>query len=276
LPVASGEKGLRQSDALFHHVKAFPDVLASLGDLGEISAVGVSDRPRNVEGSYMPCFLAGSSFGKSIAQSLSVPLYTFSHQQGHIASALLSVGREDLIFGRSLAFHLSGGTMELLYVDTVKNITPLCVTADVTAGQLIDRAGVAMGYSFPAGRKISELAENGKAPIRYKVRVSDGKVNLSGVENKTAELIAKGESHENIAAFVLSVTANAVKEMVRYGFEAVGERLPLIMAGGVSSSSVLRRELSSIDGIAFAHPDLSRDNALGTALLASLSFNGEL
>ena len=224
----------------------------------------------------MPCFLAGESFARSIAHGLGVPMYRFSHQQGHIAAALISVGREDLVHGRSLAFHLSGGTMELLYVDTVNNITPLCVTADVTAGQLIDRAGVAMGYDFPAGKKISELAEKGKSPIKYRASVTDGKINLSGVENKTAELISKGESHENVAAFVLSAVSLAVKNMIGYGFETIGERLPLIMAGGVSSSSVLRRSLSDIEGIAFAHPDLSRDNALGTAYLAALSFNGEL
>ena len=62
LPVKAGQLGLRQSDALFHHTAALPDLLAELGtkaDLTQIGAVGVSAKPRPVEGSYMPCFLAG-------------------------------------------------------------------------------------------------------------------------------------------------------------------------------------------------------------------------
>ena len=59
LPVKEGQLGLRQSDALFHHTAALPEMLEELGrefDLTQISAVGVSQKPRPVEGSYMPCF----------------------------------------------------------------------------------------------------------------------------------------------------------------------------------------------------------------------------
>ena len=59
LQVRPGELGLRQSDALFQHVKQLPQLmeqLASQGRLENIQAVGASTRPRAVEGSYMPCF----------------------------------------------------------------------------------------------------------------------------------------------------------------------------------------------------------------------------
>ncbi len=276
LPVAQGEKGLRQSDAVFHHVKAFPEVYASLGNFSKPLAIGVSTRPRSVEGSYMPCFLSGESFARVIGQGFDVPVYEFSHQQGHVAAALLSVQREDLIKGRFYAFHLSGGTMELLFVDTMASIEPICVTNDVTAGQLIDRIGVALGYGFPAGKRMSELAESGKSPVKYKIKVADGKINLSGVENKAMELLSKGESEENIAAFVLETVSRAVKAMIEYGFSAKGEKLPVVMVGGVSSSSVLRQQLSNMENILFATPDLSRDNAMGVAYLTALSYEDKL
>ncbi len=276
LPVAQGEKGLRQSDAVFHHVKAFPEVYASLGDFSTPVAIGVSTRPRSVDGSYMPCFLSGESFARVLGEAFKVPVFEFSHQQGHVAAALLSVKREDLINGKFYAFHLSGGTMELLYVDTMECIAPICVTNDVTAGQLIDRIGVALGYGFPAGKKMSELAESGKSPVKYKIKVADGKINLSGVENKALELLSKGETEENVAAFVLETVSRAVRAMIEYGFSVKGEKLPVVMVGGVSSSSVLRRQLSDIENILFASPDLSRDNAMGIAYLASLSYEDKL
>ena len=116
LQVRPGELGLRQSDALFQHVKQLPQLmeqLASQGRLENIQAVGASTRPRAVEGSYMPCFLAGTSQAQCLAYTLGVPFFAFSHQQGHLAAAAWSAGRLDLLEGPFLAWHLSGGTTEL-------------------------------------------------------------------------------------------------------------------------------------------------------------------
>ena len=62
LPVREGELGLRQSDAVFHHTKQLPDMIEQLSaQYSDISpsVVTASARPRNIEGSYMPCFLVG-------------------------------------------------------------------------------------------------------------------------------------------------------------------------------------------------------------------------
>ena len=99
LEVRPGELGLRQSDALFQHVKRLPQLLEQL-EIGDIQAVGASTRPRAVEGSYMPCFLAGESQGRGIAATLGVPFYAHSHQQGHLAAAAWSAGRMDLLKDR--------------------------------------------------------------------------------------------------------------------------------------------------------------------------------
>ena len=70
LPVKPGQLGLRQSDALFHHTTALPEMLHELAqefDLTRIDAVGVSQKPRPAEGSYMPCFLAGVNAATAFA-----------------------------------------------------------------------------------------------------------------------------------------------------------------------------------------------------------------
>ena len=59
--VAEHQRGVRQSDALFCHVKNLPILMEQLGQVDDLSAIGYSARPRDVEGSYMPCFLARSS-----------------------------------------------------------------------------------------------------------------------------------------------------------------------------------------------------------------------
>lgn len=274
LPVPKGEKGLRQSDAVFHHVRQLPEVIQALKP-GSPAAVGFSAYPRNCEGSYMPCFLAGKSFAQAAAVSAQCPLFCFSHQQGHIAAALLSSRKTDLLQEHFLAFHLSGGTMELVEVCGIQNIQPVCVTADVTAGQLIDRVGVSLGFSFPAGRFMSELAAQGKNLIRYPLKVKDGKVCLSGIENKAEQLLLSGEEKKNIAAFVMDTISQAVSQMILESRARIGS-LPVIMVGGVSSSKILRNYLQGQEHVYFCEPELSKDNAVGIAWLTSLKANGEL
>ena len=113
LPVRQGELGLRQSDAVFAHIKSLPELsgrLFSHIQKDAITAVGVSTRPRAVEGSYMPCFMVGYSHAKLLSDALGVPLAEVSHQQGHVAASLWSAGRLDLLEKTHLAWHLSGGT----------------------------------------------------------------------------------------------------------------------------------------------------------------------
>ena len=154
LPVKEGQLGLRQSDALFHHTAALPAMLAELGaraDLTQVRAVGVSARPRPVEGSYMPCFLAGVNAATAFAAARSIPLIYTTHQQGHAAAALFAARGADLFTQKVLLFHISGGTTDLLLCDEVRTITQLGTSTDLYAGQAVDRLGVKLGFPFPAG-----------------------------------------------------------------------------------------------------------------------------
>ncbi len=189
LDVGNGERGLRQSDALFQHVTRLPEILEGISADGTPDAVGVSTKPRDAEGSYMPCFLAGVSAASSAASALGVPLYGFSHQRGHIAAALYSAGREDLLNGRFLAFHLSGGTHELLLCDN-GDIKITGKTLDISAGQLIDRVGVATGLGFPCGAEMEKLSAGVLPEVRPVLKGGD--CNLSGFENRASDMLRGG------------------------------------------------------------------------------------
>ncbi len=190
LDVRPGELGLRQSEALFSHVKRLPELSDRLFahiEPKSIQAVGVSTRPRAVEGSYMPCFLAGESQARVLASALHVPLYTFSHQQGHIAAVLWSSGRMDLLGSSFLAWHLSGGTTELLLVQTEDGeirCTKIGGTTDISAGQLIDRTGQLLELPFPAGKALDELASCSDSTDYFRVKVDGMQFSFSGVENQ--------------------------------------------------------------------------------------------
>ena len=270
LDVRPGELGLRQSDALFQHVKRLPELLEQLmGTRPEIQAVGASTRPRAVEGSYMPCFLAGESQGRGIAAALGVPFFAHSHQQGHLAAAAWSAGRLDLLDAPFLAWHLSGGTTELLLVkpngDTV-TAEIIGGTSDLSAGKLIDRTGVLLGLQFPAGKALDGLYSQADACYEPRVKLNNLIFSLSGMENQVKALAAEGESPANIARFAIDAVAGVV---LRATQEAQGRYpgLPVLCSGGVASNTRLRFMLTEFCQAIFAQPEYSTDNAMGTAIL---------
>ena len=274
LEVRPGELGLRQSDALFQHVKHLPEVVEALlgeGGLGTVQAVGASTRPRAVEGSYMPCFLAGASQGQVLSQVLGVPFYAFSHQQGHLAAAAWSAGRLDLLDRPFLAWHLSGGTTELLRVEPEEDGVAVRAeilggTSDISAGQLIDRTGVLLGLSFPAGKEVEKLSRQAQKREYYKVKVNGLTFSLSGMENKVRQMLQRGEEPAEIAWFAQETVCRVVQACTKAAMEEY-PGLPVLCSGGVASNGRLKELLRQNCGALFAQPQFSTDNAMGTAVL---------
>lgn len=270
LDVRPGELGLRQSDALFQHVKRLPALLETLLDKQEdIRAVGASTRPRAVEGSYMPCFLAGESQGRGIAAALGVPFYAHSHQQGHLAAAAWSAGQTELLDAPFLAWHLSGGTTELLLVrpeGTSVTAEIIGGTNDLSAGQLIDRTGVLLGLQFPAGKALDGLYAQADVCYEPRVKLNGLTFSLSGMENQIKALKEKGERPANIARFAIDAVSNVVWRATQEAQRRY-PGLPVLCSGGVASNSQLRAGLTSTCGAIFAQPQYSTDNAMGIAIL---------
>ena len=275
LPVRDGEKGLRQSDAVFHHTRQLHLLIEELlsGNSKDISVIGVSDKPRDVDGSYMPCFTVGLGTAHSVACALGKPLYRFSHQAGHIMAAVYSCGDLSLTEKEFIAFHVSGGTTEMLLVrpDEEKIFSAEIIghTLDLNCGQAIDRAGVMMGLSFPCGKEMEKLALDSDAEFRFAVSVKEGNCCLSGLENQCAKMLRDGMEREDIAAYCLGFTSRTIEKMTQYALHEYGN-LPVLYAGGVMSDSIIRNYLEDKFNAYFAEPDFSCDNAAGIAVLAYL------
>ncbi len=274
LPVKEGERGLRQSDGVFHHMKILPELFNELAgeiDLKDAAAIGVSVKPRNVEGSYMPVFLAGHGYARVIADALKIPVFEFSHQDGHIMAGIFSGGCFELLENEFLSVHLSGGTTEILrtrYTGTGFENVIIGGTRDISAGQLIDRVGVALGMRFPAGREMEQTAKNAVSAVKLPVSTDGAYMNFSGTETKAASLIKDGNAAE-IALGTLIAVKNTLVKTLNSAIEKTGVQKVLVV-GGVASNALIRNGLTDeVNGnVYFASAELSSDNAVGIASLA--------
>ena len=274
LSVPRGSLVLRQSEALFQHIRQLADRVQEAldGEDSSIAAIGFSARPRDLEGSYMPCFLAGECAARCMGSALRVPVYDFSHQQGHLAAAAFSAGRLDLLTRPFLAWHLSGGTTELLLVEPSRERiiaeSILGGTQDISAGQLIDRVGVALGTPFPAGPYVEQMALRSQSTERFSVRLSGGSFSLSGMENQFRRRLDEGQKPEDVCRFVLNTVAWTILRATRRVREQ--HPLPVLISGGVSVCSLVQEVFAGEADVSFAAQGLGGDNGVGAAILASM------
>ena len=276
LPVKAGERGLRQSDAVFAHVKNLPLLTEQLQEILHAYrpvAVCYSATPRDAADSYMPCFLAGRVAASALAATADLPVYTCSHQAGHLMAALYSANALHLLSGRTFgAFHVSGGTTDMLTVTpsgTDFAVTPVGGSVDLHAGQAVDRIGVSLGLPFPAGPHLEALAnENTKKIPRPRIAVKNAECHLSGLENMALKLYHDTEDKPLVAAFVLDFIARSLAALAQH-LRAEDPTLPLVFSGGVMSNRIIARQLTKVLGgeIYFAEPAFSADNAAGVALI---------
>lgn len=273
IDIKEGMRGIRQSDGVFLHLKELPNLFDSLEiDMKAVSGIGVSTRPRSLDGSYMPVFVAGESFARVVAKSLGVPLFKYSHQDGHIMSGILSQNTDKLLSDRFLAVHMSGGTTEILncrYTDNRFDCEIVGGTKDISAGQLIDRIGVLLGMKFPCGAEMDELSLLcTEKPMEFKTSVKEGYINFSGIETKLLKLKDKTDKGM-LAKTALNFIGKSISEAVNFN-----KPKNVLFVGGVASNTLLREYFKeNIDAkIYFASRELSCDNAVGIAELCRRAF----
>ncbi len=283
LRVDPGERGLQQSEAVFQHVQNVPGLLeelAGLVDLGQVSGIGASARPRPVPGSYMPVFTVSAGQARIISRMLRVPLVETSHQDGHLTAGIWSAGGPGQ--AKFLAVHLSGGTTELLLVERRPGeggnrigefqITLLGGTTDLHAGQFVDRVGVRLGIPFPAGPGLELLARRGpEGRGLIPSAVKGYELSFSGPESQAQRLIERGTPPEQVARAVEACIAKSLLKLLRHGLAEYG-LTEVLVVGGVAANQFIRGELQGQlerDGVKvyFADPRFSSDNAVGVALL---------
>ena len=223
----------------------------------------------------MPCFMVGYSHAKMLADTLNVPLVEVSHQQGHVAASLWSADRLDLMNQPHLAWHLSGGTTELLLVEPDhQNVicTRIGGTTDISAGQLIDRTGVMLDLPFPAGKHVDQLSKSAELTEVFRAKCPGMEFSLSGVQNKVQQFHDTHCNPAETAGYALRCVVAAVSKATDNALKAY-PGLPVVFSGGVASNSMLRDAMKPWQPI-FAQPQFSTDNAMGVAVLAHGALEG--
>lgn len=279
LPVREGELGLRQSDAVFAHTKQLGALLEALfaQQPVKLAGIGVSSRPRDVQGSYMPCFLVGETTARGIAAAAQLPITFTSHQAGHIAAALYSAGKLDLMTEPFAAFHFSGGTTEAVLVSpsaaTTFETELFASSLDLKAGQAIDRIGGMLGLAFPAGMELEALALRSQHSYQVRPAAKGRDCSLSGLQNQCEKMLRDGSERPDIARFCIDSILAAVRHMTQCIREE-HPNLPILYSGGVMSNTIIRSAIEQEFGGYFAQPQFSSDNAAGVAILAAVKQRG--
>lgn len=276
LSVAFGDRGLRQSEGLFQHVRQLSPLLCELFstvERSDVACISVSASPTAKPDSYMPVFLAGLGQAETLAAALGVPLIRADHQSGHIRAALY--GNEALLDReRFFTVHISGGTTDLLLVEPHRDepyrIETVGCSTDLHAGQFVDRVGVASGLPFPAGKSLEMLALSAEQKdVKLASAVNGTNCSFSGAESAAQRLLHTVPDAE-LAYGVYDCLARTLAKLFEHAVQAYGD-LPFLVCGGVASSGLLRTMLGKrFSGkLYFGRPELSSDNAVGVALLGA-------
>lgn len=278
LEVKLGGRGLAQSNMVFQHTRALPILLEKLALEGELLGVGISAFPRREENSYMPAFLVGKGMGESLAHFQKVPCFSFAHQENHILAALREAG-EEIPREPFFALHVSGGTTELVYAKAHDHIglesNIIGATRDLHGGQFVDRVGVALGLSFPAGPALEKLAHHASEVNALPLSVKEGQISFSGPASEALRRIEKQSvTPEEIAKATFMAIGKGLTKMIDYHLLHYPIKR-IIAVGGVMANSYLRADLEKLSDkrkvkLQFASPKYSSDNATGVAYGAYL------
>lgn len=271
LKVENGKKGLRQQEAVFQHImnlsryieEAFSDIDNSL-----IETISCSNKPRNLEDSYMPVFLVSELIAKTMGSMLNITPSYFSHQEGHLGVVVDHLDKMKI--EKFIGLHFSGGTSEILEIE-MKNfkfdIKIIGGTLDISFGKFIDRIGVALGFDFPAGKYIEGLNASNQTILKQPISVKEGWFNLSGAETYLLNEIDRGVAKEEIAC----ATEQIMEKTLLRALENIIEdkKQYIIFTGGVASNTRLRRSLLAKYGeyVIIPEKSLCTDNAVGLAKL---------
>lgn len=279
LSVKSGSRGLRQSEGYFQHVENLAKIFNEQSiktNLKNVKCLASSDKPRNVDGSYMPVFLAGTNILKILSSFSDENLINFSHQEGHIMAS--SVMGKHNYKKEAIVVQMSGGTTEILhkkFVDGKFKVDIVGGTLDISVGQLIDRSGVLFGLAFPCGREMEEMSRAGGA-VKFPVSTKGGYFNLSGMESYMARYERKNKYKKEHVFYNLFVSiGKTVSQSVVHLMKDL-KVSDVLLTGGAASNVIIKSEIEAEikkhgGMVYYASPKHSTDNAVGIAMLCAIN-----
>ena len=280
LPVSSGERGLRQSDAVFAHIRQLRNSEEALREKLKgtwIAAVAASTKPRDGGESYMPVFQVGHTAGSMMAAALAFSGFRYLHsrQQTDFYHSL-PVSRTRLFLAVNLNSFLIAAVpcllMSLVSAMIIQISTGAATCVPWALGQTCLQLCFFLGFCMTALLAVVK----GKSGALLGVSLENGDLtcHLSGAETKVQQWIREGSmAREDMAREIYDLLARTLVRMLKAGAEKSGCREALV-TGGVAASALLRQLMAERKAktrgcpeIVFGRPEMSGDNAVGVALI---------
>lgn len=199
--------------------------------------------------------LVGSSFAKSFAMGMEIPLIAVNHMQGHILSHFIDEGdaMPELPF---LCLTVSGGHTQIVKVDSLNKMEVIGTTLDDAAGEAFDKSAKILGLPYPGGPLIDKHAKKGNIHAFEfgKPKVKQLDFSFSGLKTSIMRLIQKGVLKnpnfiaENLEDLCASIQHSIVSILLKKLEQAIKKTsiTQIAIAGGVSANSYLRSELEKL------------------------------
>ena len=215
--------------------------------LSELDAIAYTRGP-----GLLGSLLVGTSFAKSLALSLNIPLLEINHMQAHILSIFIDDNTEKPKFP-FIALTVSGGHTQLVLVKSYSEFIEIGTTLDDAAGEAFDKSGKIMNLDYPAGPKIDKLAMQGDCnKFKFpKPKVEGLNFSFSGLKTNFKNFVnskSKDFINKNINDLCASLQSTIVKILIDKIIKARDqyEINEFVICGGVSANSYLRKELTGL------------------------------
>ena len=216
--------------------------------LNEINAIAYTRGP-----GLLGSLLVGTSFAKSLAYCLNIPLLEVNHMHAHILSIFINDNpkKPDFPF---IALTVSAGHTQLVLVNGPLEFIQIGTTLDDAAGEAFDKSGKLMNLDYPAGPKIDKLSKDGD-PNKFKFSkpsVKDLNFSFSGLKTNFKNFITKqplGFVEDNLSdlcASIQSTIVNILIDKIKMARDKHGIN-EFVICGGVSANSFLRKKLNELE-----------------------------
>ncbi len=214
-------------------------------DFEDIDAIAVSINP-----GLIGALLIGVSFAKSLAYSLHKPLIAVNHMLGHISANKIE---NPNLKPPYLALVVSGGHTEIINFKAYNDFEIVGKTCDDAAGEAFDKVAKLLGLGYPGGHLIDEISKNGNAEFHRFPRALNKKNNFdfsfSGFKTSVKNYLQKNKNvfvEKHLADIAASAQKAIVDSLVTktINYAKLNGAKNLIVAGGVSANSLLRKEIT--------------------------------
>ena len=252
----------------------------------DLSAIAFTNGPGLV-GSLM----VGTSFAKSMALALNIPLIAVNHMQAHILAHFINdPGNKNPDFP-FLALTISGGHTQIVRVDSYFEMVELGKTLDDAVGEAFDKSGKVIGLKYPAGPEIDKLSKKGD-PKKFsftKPKVNGLNFSFSGLKTNFLNFINKQvrinenfiqENLNDICASLQNVIVEILMEKIIMASKQTGINT-IVICGGVSANSEIRDRLKVNSGkynwnVHIPKISYTTDNAAMIAITGQLKYQNNM